>query len=188
MTPPLPGQDILRGEVPEIQWGQGDDLCNCTFQRIGDWTNPYLARTLRVRVCCIWAKLYQQHPEFAQEIPGWFDPNTGEMKTEPMAWNGESDMPRDIFHRQAAVLMGLPLDMVRIKLEGQEPPKGVPKPPVEQNGHAPEGPLYEMIGRLTAEIAQQQAVIGGMMALIADLKSGKVKPDEVEVDARPDAD
>ena len=36
--------------IPEIQWKHGDDLCDCTFQRIGFWTNPYLAKTLQVRL------------------------------------------------------------------------------------------------------------------------------------------
>jgi hypothetical protein len=133
-----PGQDILGGTIPEILWGEGDDLCDCTFQRIGDWTNPYIGRTIRVRVCCIWAALYKQYPQFVQEIPAWFNGNKHEFVTEPMPWNGESDMPRAIFHRQAAVLMGLPLDMVRIKLEGQEPPKGWKNDPDDPRNRKPE--------------------------------------------------
>lgn len=131
----LPGQDILSlletSGIPEIQWGSGDDLCDCTFQRIGWWTNPYLARTLEVRMCCIWAELYKQYPQFVREIPAYDNPNAPEgtkhYEVMPQEWNGESDMPRSYWHRQVAVQSGLPLTMVRDMLRDEEPPKGRPK-------------------------------------------------------------
>lgn len=119
-----PGQDILGGEIPEITWQHGDDACNCTFQRIGEWTNPYIARTLRVRFCCIWAELYKQFPQFVQEIPAHWNENEGRFDAKPQEWNAEdADMPKHLWHRQMAVLLGLPLNDVRRVLEGQEPPK-----------------------------------------------------------------
>ena len=69
---------LFTGQIPEIDWEHGDDLCDCTFQRIGYWTNPYLARTMEVRLCCIWKILAEQNPEIAalmQEIPAYDDYN-----------------------------------------------------------------------------------------------------------------
>lgn len=121
-----PGQDILGGEIPEIEWTHGDDLCDCTFQRIGQWTNPYLGRTLRVRFCCIWAELHKQYPQFVQEIPAYCDLNTGQFDSRPAEWDSEdSDMPRALWHRHMAVKLGLPLADIRKMLEGENPPKAV---------------------------------------------------------------
>ncbi len=125
-APPLPGQDIHAGVMPEIVWGHGDDLCDCTFQQVGDWTNPYIGRTLRVRLCCIWARLFSEYPQFVQEIPAYYDQNTDRWETDPMDWNVEdSDMPVHIWHRQIAVLTGLSLPEVRKHFEGEQPPKAV---------------------------------------------------------------
>lgn len=136
LSTPLPGQDILMAletsGIPEMDWKYGDDLCDCTFQRIGMWTNPYLGRTLKVRLCCIWAKLYTMFPECVQEIPGFMDYNDGDKYIpEPAPWDGDSDMPRHLWHRQAAVQMGLPLPVVRKLLADQEPPKAVSKKKVQ---------------------------------------------------------
>ena len=126
-TPNPPGQNILGGEIPEMRWVHGDDLCNCTFQRIGEWTNPYMARTLRVRFCCIWAELYRQFPQFVQEIPAYWDENTEEYVAKPAPWNLEdADMPQHLWHRQAAVESGRPLAQVRQLLRNQTPPQRVP--------------------------------------------------------------
>jgi hypothetical protein len=119
---------LMAGTIPEIQWVHGDDLCNCTFQRIGEWTNPYLARTLRVRMCCIWADLYRQYPEFVQEIPAYYDENRDLFETESMEWNVEdADMPVHLWHRQIATLTGLSLPEVRDKFAGVPPPDAVPE-------------------------------------------------------------
>ena len=131
-----PGQDILMAlatsGIPEMDWKHGDDLCDCTFQRIGMWTNPYLGRTLKVRLCCIWAKLYAMFPECVQEIPAFMDYNNGDKyMPEPAVWDGDTDMPPHLWHRQAAVQMGLPLPIVRKLLEGKESPRAVPKTEVK---------------------------------------------------------
>ena len=126
-----PGQDILcllaTAGIPEEVWEWGDDLCDCTFQRIGDWTNPYIGRTMRVRLCCIWAAIYKQYPQFVQEIPAYYDRNKDAFQPKPMAWNSEDeDMPVALWHRQVAVELGVPLEKVRKLLAGQDPPKRVP--------------------------------------------------------------
>ncbi len=125
---PLPGQDILgmfTNADREIKWVHGDDLCDCTFQRIGFWTNPYIARTYEVRLCCMWADLGKMFPDNIREINASTDLNTGELVDEPMVWNGEADMPRDIWYRQLAVVRGESLETVREKFADIEPPKGV---------------------------------------------------------------
>lgn len=123
---PAPGQDILGGNVPEMTWTHGDDLCDCTFQRIGEWTNPYLARTMRVRMCCIWAEMYKQFPQFVQEIPAYYNENADQFEPKPQKWNAEdADMPRALWHRQMAIEMGMPLGTIRRMLEGKTPPKAV---------------------------------------------------------------
>ena len=111
--------------IPEVRWRHGDDLCDCTFQRIGFWTNPYLARTLEIRLCCMWKKLDEQYPGLMREIPAFTDYNNGDRYVEePTLWNGESDMPVALWHRQIAVLTGMSLSDIREKFAGQEPPKG----------------------------------------------------------------
>lgn len=151
----LPGQNILAGEMPEIQWVQGDDLCDCTFQRIGEWTNPYIGRTLRVRMCCIWAELYKEYPQFVQEIPAFYNYNEDRFETEPWMWNGEDDMPVDIWHRQLAVLRHEPLEVIREKFEGLKPPKG--------------------------SKSQQDDMIVQLMGVVRQLKEGKVTLDQIEM-------
>lgn len=108
--------------LPEIRWVHGDDLCDCTFQRIGEWTNPYIARTLRIRFCCVWAELLKDYPDLVQEIPGFYNENTDEFETDPWAWNGEGEMPRAIWYRQIQTVTGLPLDEVRLKFRDRPVP------------------------------------------------------------------
>lgn len=131
-TAPKPGQDILglavMESLPEIKWEQGDDLCDCTFQRIGSWTNPYIARTLRVRFCCLWAELYKIYPQYVQEVLGYYNGNTGQYETAPAKWDSEDDdMPRAIWYRQLAVERGLPLEAIRQLYENETPPKSIKK-------------------------------------------------------------
>lgn len=128
-----PGQDILallNNDLPDVNWDNQDDLCDCTFQRIGHWTNPYIGRTMIVRLCCLWAELAKQYPQFVQEIPAFY--NFNEKKWDengPHDWNGELDMPRAIWHRQLAVKSGLSLERIRKIYEDKEPPKGTPRTP-----------------------------------------------------------
>lgn len=114
-------------QLPEIRWVHGDDLCDCTFQRIGEWTNPYLARTLRIRFCCVWERLAEQHPDLFQYIPAFYDENRDEFVTVPQEWNAEdADMPRALWYRQIQALTGESLDAIRARHDGQQPPMRVP--------------------------------------------------------------
>lgn len=114
--------------LPDVYWIAGDDFCDCTFQRIGDWTNPYLGRTLRVRLCCIWAELYKMFPQFVQEIPAYYDQNRHQWWTEPIPWDSEEmDMPVSLWHRQLAQQTGRPLDEIKRTYDAKERPKRVNK-------------------------------------------------------------
>lgn len=95
-------QALAISELPDVQWKMHDDLCDCTYQRIGMWTNPYLAETLEVRMCCIWAEIYKQYPQYVRMVPAFWDYNRDEWVTEPAEWNGETDMPLALWHRQLA--------------------------------------------------------------------------------------
>ena len=89
---------------PAVHWVHGDDLCDCTFQRIGSFTNPYLGKTLKIRLCCIWEKIYEQFPEFVQRIDGYWDDNTLTYNTEPKEWDAADwDMPKHLWNRQTAI-------------------------------------------------------------------------------------
>ena len=114
-------------ELPDVQWKAQDDLCDCTYQRIGMWTNPYLAETLEVRMCCIWAELYKQYPQFVRTIPAFWDYNREEWVTEPQAWNGETDMPASMWHRQLARATGMTVAEARELPTA--PPKGIKREP-----------------------------------------------------------
>lgn len=117
------------GSLPDVKWKHGDDLCDCTFQRIGTWTNPYLAETLEVRMCCIWNEIYKQYPEYVRTIPAYWDYNTESWETEPRAWDGEEDMPKAMWHRQFAALTGT--SVAEVREMNLEAPKGKirqPKP------------------------------------------------------------
>lgn len=113
------------GNLPDIEWKMWDDNCDCTFQRIGMWTNPYLAETLEVRMCCMWAEIYKQFPEFVRTVPAFYDYNADEWVTEPAEWNGEDDMPAAMWHRQIARATGMTVSEARET--APEPPKGAPR-------------------------------------------------------------
>ena len=102
------------GNLPDIQWKMHDDLCDCTYQRIGMWTNPYLAETLEVRMCCIWNELYKQFPQYVRSVPAFWDYNAEQWVTEPAEWNGEEDMPQSMWHRQLARKLGISLEAARM--------------------------------------------------------------------------
>ena len=116
------------GSLPDVQWKMHDDLCDCVYQRIGMWTNPYLAETLEVRMCCIWAKLYEQFPDQVRTIPAFWNYNQEEWVTEPMEWNAETPMPRSIWYRQLARQQGRTVAEVRAEYASREPPQGRVKP------------------------------------------------------------
>ena len=125
MISPAIVEALAISELPDVQWKMHDDLCDCTYQRIGMWTNPYLAETLEVRMCCIWAELYKQYPQFVRTIPAFWNYNSEEWETEPRAWDGETDMPASMWHRQLARKMGIAIADAREM--ATQPPKGQPR-------------------------------------------------------------
>lgn len=105
---------LALGNIPDVHWLPDDDLCDCTFQRIGFWTNPYLGKTLRVRLCCIWAEIYKMFPQFVQDIDAYYDSNTHTWVKEPQDWDSaEMNMPLAIWYRQLAQREGRPVSEVR---------------------------------------------------------------------------
>lgn len=118
---------LAMGTLPEVHWVHDDDLCDCTFQRIGLWTNPYIGRTLKVRFCCVWKELLREYPDFVQEIPAFYDYNNHKYISEPWEWDSrDSDMPRAIWYRQIQAVTGRPLDEIRMQFRDMEPPKRRP--------------------------------------------------------------
>ncbi len=150
---PLALQDVMAAvaimNLPDAHWILGDNLCDCTFQRIADWTNPYLAQTLRVRLCCIFAELYKQFPQFVQEIPAYWDQGRWRYVPEPAAWDSdEMDMPVYLWHRQLAKQQGKSLAEIRAEYDGRESerPKKVQQrqssePTAEELAHAQDSEL-----------------------------------------------
>ena len=104
-------------EIAEARdaWSVQDDLCDCVYQRIGSWFNPYIGEFLETRLCCVWAKFEAQWPELFRRT-----------KQEPAIWDGEADMPVAVWHRQMSAHLGVPLEEART-LAGSAP-KGKAKP------------------------------------------------------------
>jgi hypothetical protein len=114
-------------EPPEVRWVHGDDLCDCTFQRIGEWMNPYLGKSMTIRFCCVWEKFREQWPDLFMDMNGYWDENDQEYK-EAIEWNAEYEMPRAIWYRQIQALTGKSLPDIRDEYGSQDPPQGVPRP------------------------------------------------------------
>lgn len=124
-TQPLsPGvvEALAIGNLPDVQWKTHDDLCDCTYQRIGMWTNPYIAETLEIRLCCMWVKLAEQFPDLVRTIPAFWNYNKDEWVTEPQDWNGQDPMPRAIWYRQLARRQSRPLAEIRAEYADRQPP------------------------------------------------------------------
>ena len=152
--------------IPEIKWEHGDDLCDCSFQRIGFWTNPYMAKTLEVRMCCIWADIYKQSPEFVREYNAFTDYNNGDIPvTDPWEWNGDTEMPRSLWYRQLATKYGRPLSEIRDRMGDQQPPQGVPLPEPETVTVTEVGvpQMLDLFGELMVQLAK-------LKKEVADLK------------------
>ena len=165
--------------MPEFIWTHGDDLCDCTFQRIGEWSNPYLARTRRVRVCCLEDRMLEEHDDLVQDIPGYFNEDTGLFETEPWIWDGEDDMPEHLFMRQTAIIKGLSLDETRVKFEGVEPPKGTPRPKIiEQRKIMSE---HEVIGQQVMKIQELEKQKNILVNLIHSIKNGTLDLHNIEL-------
>ena len=165
--------------MPEFIWTHGDDLCDCTFQRIGEWTNPYLARTRRVRVCCLEDRMLEDNEDLVQDIPGFFNDDTGLFEMEPWVWNGEDDMPEHLFMRQTAIIQGLSLDETRVKFEGVEPPKGIPRPKVVEKRKIMSE--HEVIGQQVMKIQALEQRNDILISVIHALKKGELDSERIEL-------
>jgi len=121
---------VFSGVFPDNFWNNQDDLCDCTYQRIGMWTNPYLAETLEVRLCCMWAEFEKQHPQFIRRTPAFKDGNARAWVADPAEWNGETPMPKSLWYRQMALKEDRPVSEIRAEYEGQDHlrPQGAPRP------------------------------------------------------------
>jgi hypothetical protein len=139
-------------DLPEVTWTIGDDLCDCTYQRIGMWTNPYLAETQEIRLCCIFSELGKQYPEMVRSIPGFWDENAQTWVTEPREWDGETDMPAYLWYRQMARKEAIPLGEARARYAAATPPCGIPRP--EFIDFSPDiiDALFLMIGGLSKRL------------------------------------
>lgn len=140
--------------LPETVWLHGDDACDCTFQRIGLWKNPYIGETLEVRMCCIWGELYKLFPQHVRSTPAYLD-GEDEWRAGQAEWNGETEMPRALWYRQLARHTGKPLADVRSEYGALTPPQGTPRPaPEAEDGIDPLVLLFSMIGDLADELAE----------------------------------
>lgn len=148
--------------LPEETWDTHDDKCDCMYPRIGFWTNPYLAETLEVRMCCIWKELYQLFPQHIRNTAAFYDYNANEWVTEPMEWNGEDEMPKAVWYRHMARKEGISVAEARERYADRDylRPKGTPRPVVEVPQEEPFDPfamLFEMITSLAAEVGELKA-------------------------------
>ena len=123
-------------QAPEVRWIIGDNLCDCMFQRIADWNNPYLGRTQRLRLCCAWERILDLigREGIVQMLP-YFDPNRATYNAEPAPWDShDMEMPVAFWHRQMAVQQGKSVSQIREEYAGRENerPKAIgPHPTVE---------------------------------------------------------
>ena len=112
---------ILALENLPDRWLSGDDKCDCTYQRIGSWHNPYIGTTLQVRLCCLWAEIYKEYPDFVQEIPAFWDGNHVAPVTGPQPWDSEDmDMPLPIWYRQLAREQGRSVADIRAEYQHKQ--------------------------------------------------------------------
>ena len=132
------------GMLPETVWLHGDDACDCTFQRIGLWKNPYIGETLEVRMCCIWDELYKLFPQHVRRTPAYLN-GDDEWIPGQQEWDGEQDMPRALWYRQLARKHGKPLPEIRGIYGAVPAPFGIPRP-------APEGETIDPIEALLAMV------------------------------------
>lgn len=170
--------------IPEFHWEHGDDLCDCTFQRIGYWTNPYLGETEKVRWCCILKELEESFPQYFQHIRAYWDENSKEWVSGQAEWNGEHEMPRALWHRQLAIRSGESLDTIRDRLLLDKPPAGVPRPqPEVQDDVMPQQPadIFQAYGALYMEHQNVLAALQASVDVMRGLKEGDISLADIEV-------
>ena len=108
-------------QIPDVHWIDGDALCDCLFQRIGDWNNSYLGRTQRLRICCMYERILDLVGRDLLQTMPYFDPNRATYRAETAPWDSETmDMPVAYWHRQLAVQQGKSLPQIREEYVGRE--------------------------------------------------------------------
>ena len=115
--------------LPAFRWVVGDDKCDCTYQRIGFWTNPHLAETREVRLCCLYKKFEEQWPECFRSTRAYWDDNRAAWALHPREWDSEeATMPVYLWYRQLARQQGKPLAQIREEYKDRisERPKARP--------------------------------------------------------------
>lgn len=115
---------------PDDHWIEGDELCDCMLQRIWDTTNPYIAQTKTVRLCCLWQKLYDQYPETVQDVAAYYNRNEHAWVATPAPWDSEDmAMPVYLWVRQVAVQRGISVGEARVWCNAnlKQRPQAVPK-------------------------------------------------------------
>lgn len=143
------------GMFPETAWNVNDDACDCVFQRIGFFTNPYIGETLEVRLCCIWEEIHKLFPQHVRRTKAFYDYNANEWVPGSWDWNGEHEMPRSTWYRQMANRDGISVAEARERYAHLVPPAGVPRPQaVEDAQPDPVGVLFEMVMGLAQRVAE----------------------------------
>ncbi len=143
------------GMFPETAWDVNDDACDCVFQRIGFWTNPYIGETQEVRLCCIWEELYKLFPQHVRRTKAFYDYNANEWSPGPRQWNGEADMPPSIWYRHVANRDNITVAEARERYAHLSPPVGIPRPVVEvEEAPDPVAILFEMVTELAQRVAE----------------------------------
>lgn len=184
-TVPMPDATI-----PEFNWEHGDDLCDCEFQRIGLWMNPYLGVTDKIRFCCLYKELEDSFPHLFQHIKGYWDDDENEWIMAQMEWNGEEDMPRALWNRQLSIREGLPIEVIRERTIFQSPPKGTPDrlgEKLQRLGNNTEAErivsiaTQQLVNNYAQAISQIEQMEAGMHKAIEDLK--KLKSGEISMDS-----
>ena len=107
--------------LPEFIWLTGDDKCDCTYQRIGFYTNPYLAVTEEVRLCCLAAEFKKMFPQVFRTTQAYWDLNAAQWVEAPAPWDSQdAPMPVSLWHRQIARKTGKTVAEVREEYRGRE--------------------------------------------------------------------
>jgi hypothetical protein len=123
--------------------------------------------------------MLEGNEDLVQDIPGYFNENTGQFETEPWVWNGEDDMPKHLFMRQTAILTGKSLDETRVKFVGIEPPKGIPRPKVVKESVIMSE--HEVIGRQVMRIQELEKQNNTLLSVIHSIKRGELDLNRIEL-------
>jgi hypothetical protein len=123
--------------------------------------------------------MLEGNEDLVQDIPGYYNENTGEFDMEPWVWDGEADMPEHLFMRQTAIIQGLSLDETRVKFEGVEPPKGTPRPKVVEKREIMSE--HEVIGRQLMKIQELEKQKAMLISVVHSIKKGELDIENIEL-------